>query len=80
MDSQKIRREYGDDLALSGGIDKREIAKGRKAIEREVMGKVPQLVAEGGYIPTSDHSFPPDIAYETFLYYLQVKLKAMTSD
>jgi len=80
MDSQKIRREHGEDLALSGGIDKREIAKGKKAVEREVMGKVPELIAEGGYIPTLDHSFPPDIAYENFFYYLQVKLKAMTSD
>ena len=80
MDSQKIRREHGDDLALSGGIDKREIAKGKKAIKREVMSKVPELVAEGGYIPTLDHSFPPDIPYENFLFYLKVKLKAMTSD
>jgi len=77
MDPVKIRREYGHDLALSGGIDKREIAKDKRAIEREVMSKVPQLVADGGYIPTLDHSFPPDISYENFLYYLKVKQKAI---
>jgi uroporphyrinogen decarboxylase len=78
MDPHKIRHEYGHDMVLSGGIDKREIAKGKKAIEHEVMSKVPELVSEGGYIPTLDHSFPPDISYENFLYYLEVKLEAMT--
>ena len=73
----KIRKEYGHDLALSGGIDKREISKGKKAIEKEVMKKVPRLVADGGYIPTLDHSVPPDVSYENFLYYLKVKRKAM---
>ncbi|MEM3046307.1 MAG: uroporphyrinogen decarboxylase family protein [Candidatus Bathyarchaeia archaeon] len=77
MDPRKVRREYGRSLALSGGIDKREVAKGREAIEREVEAKVPGLIAEGGYIPTLDHSFPPDISYENFLYYLQVKKKAL---
>lgn len=78
MDPRKLRREYGHELVLSGGIDKREIAKGKEAIEREVMSKIPELVADGGYIPTIDHSVPPDISYENFLYYLKVKLEAMT--
>ncbi len=80
MDPRKIRSEYGHDIALSGGIDKRAIAQGKESIEREVMSKVPQLVADGGYIPTLDHSFPPDISYENFLYYIKVKLKAMTAE
>ncbi len=78
MDPWKIRREYGHEFALSGGIDKREIAKGKEAIEREVMSKVPGLVADGGYIPSLDHAFPPDISYENFLHYLKVKMKAMS--
>lgn len=77
MDPRKIRREYGRDLALSGGIDKREIAKDRAAIDREVMGKIPDLVADGGYLPTLDHTFPPDISYDNFQYYLEVKQRAM---
>lgn len=77
MEPQKLRRQYGRDLALSGGIDKREIAKGKKAIEREILSKVPELVADGGYIPTLDHTFPPDIPYENFLYYLEIKEQAM---
>lgn len=77
MDPEKIRKEYGHEIAMSGGIDKREIAKEKKAIEKEVMRKVPSLVADGGYIPTLDHSVPPDVSYENFLYYLKVKKRAM---
>ncbi|HID07419.1 MAG TPA: hypothetical protein EYP10_09765 [Armatimonadetes bacterium] len=77
MDPHKLRRQYGRDLCLSGGLDKREIAKDKTAIEREVMSKVPELVAQGGYIPTLDHTFPPDISYDSFRYYLDIKLKAM---
>ena len=77
MDPLKVRSEYGRDLALSGGIDKRAIAVGKESIKEEVYGKVSSLVSEGGYIPSLDHSFPPDISYENFLYYLKVKMKAM---
>lgn len=72
MDPIKIRREYGRKLVLSGGLDKREIAKDEQAIERE-LSKIPSLVFEGGYLPTLDHSFPPDISYRNFVHYLKVK-------
>jgi len=77
MDPREVRRKHGRALALSGGIDKRELARGKEAIERELRSKIPGLLAEGGYIPTLDHSFPPDISYENFRYYLQAKMKAM---
>ncbi len=80
MDPVRLRREYGHDLALSGGIDKREIARDRAAIEREVMSKVPQLVADGGYIPTLDHTFPPDISYDNFNYYMDLKRKCLAGE
>lgn len=77
MEPKKLRRQYGKDLALSGGIDKRELTKDKKAIEQEVMSKIPELLADGGYIPTLDHTFPPDISYENFLYYLELKAQAV---
>ena len=77
MDAVKIRDEYGTALALMGSIDKREIAKGKKEIEREVLRQVPALLETGGYIPTIDHSIPPDVPYENFLYYLEVKRDAL---
>ena len=77
MDPLKIRAKYGHDLALAGGIDKRALARGRKAIEEELYHHVPQLLEDGGYIPTLDHAFPPDISYDNFLYYLELKRKLL---
>ena len=73
MDPVKLRKQYGRDLALSGGIDKRELAKDRKAIEDELLGKLPILLESGGYIPTVDHVVPPDVPKDNFLYYLDLK-------
>jgi uroporphyrinogen decarboxylase len=77
MDPLKIRKMYGHDLAFSGGIDKREIEKNKKDIKSEVVRKVTQLISDGGYIPTLDHSFPPNISYKNFLYYMNMKLRTM---
>ena len=73
MDPVKIRREYGKSVCMVGGIDKRAIAGGRRSIEEEVDRTILPIVDEGGYIPTIDHAVPPDVSYESFLYYLEVK-------
>jgi len=73
MDAVKIRKEYGTAMALLGGIDKREIAKGKREIEEELRRQVPFLLETGGFVPTIDHAVPPDISYENFLYYLRLK-------
>ncbi|MCX7705374.1 MAG: hypothetical protein N2115_03855 [bacterium] len=78
MDAMRIRKQYGKAFAMLGGIDKREIAKGKKEIEQELMRQVPYLVERGGYIPTIDHSIPPDISYENFMYYLELKKKILS--
>jgi uroporphyrinogen decarboxylase len=75
MDAPSLRREYGHDLILWGGIDKREIAKGREAIEREVHRQVPQLIADGGYVPHLDGAWPESISYENFCYFIELKVR-----
>ena len=73
MDVVRIRRQYGTALSLWGGIDKRELAKGKKEIERELTRQAPAMLESGGYIPTVDHSIPPDVSYQNFCYYLELK-------
>lgn len=80
MDPLKIRAQYGHDLALAGGIDKRPLAQGKRAIEEELYHHVPQLLEDGGYIPTLDHTAPPDVPYENWLYYLKLKCKLLGID
>lgn len=69
QDLLELRREFGHDLILMGGLDKRELAKGRGAIEAELHRKVPPLLEDGGYIPHLDHAVPPNVCFADFLYY-----------
>jgi uroporphyrinogen decarboxylase len=71
-DISAYRRQYGKGLLMTGGIDKRALAQGRAAIDRELEAKIP-LALEGGYIPTIDHAIPPDVSYDNFYYYWERK-------
>lgn len=70
MDVVKIRKEYGPDLRMWYGIDKRALAHGPEAIDAE-LARVKPLVDEGGYVPGTDHSLPPDISFENYRIYMQ---------
>jgi len=74
-DPYALRREFGRDLLLKGGVNKIELAKDKAAIRREV-DRILDLVADGGYIP-HDHRCPPDVSYENYLYYLKTKRQAL---
>lgn len=80
MDPVRLRKTYGRDLRLAGGIDKIEIAKGRAAIDAELNYKIPWLLEDGGYLPFLDHCFSPEISYDNFLYYLEVKNKLIGNE
>jgi uroporphyrinogen decarboxylase len=56
-------------VAMFGGIDKRVLAQGRKAIDAHVERILPAMRARGGYIPTCDHGVPEEVPYEDYLYY-----------
>lgn len=70
-----LRKEYGRDLLIWGGIDKRALAKDRKAIEDELYAKVPFMIEQGGYLPAIDHAVPPDVSYENYMYYRELLRK-----
>ncbi len=70
MDVVQVRRQYGRELRMCGGIDKRALAIGPKAIDAE-LERVRPLVEEGGYIPGLDHSLPPDVSYANYLHYME---------
>ena len=77
MDVLMLRKEYGRDLLLIGGLDKRELAKGKKEIEQEIIKKVPPLIKDGGYIPRPDHSIPPDVSYDNYKYFMEYLRKVI---
>jgi uroporphyrinogen decarboxylase len=69
MDPLKLRNKYGKNLFLTGGIDKRELSKGKSEIDRQV-AIVKELLKEGGYFVQGDHHLPEDIPYENIVYFL----------
>jgi hypothetical protein len=77
IDPVMLRKEFGSDLALMGGIDKRLLACGKAEIRSEVQRILDYMLPRGGYIPTVDHMVPPDVSYENFLYYLDIKKRAL---
>jgi uroporphyrinogen decarboxylase len=74
MDPLAVRRKYGRDVVMVGGVDKRALMQGRAAIDAEVLRLAP-LIEDGGFIPTIDHAVPPGISLDDFRYYLDVKRK-----
>jgi len=70
MDVLEVRRVFGKDLRMFGGVDKRALAAGPPAIDAELR-RVAPLVAQGGYIPALDHSIPPDVSFSAYCYYME---------
>jgi hypothetical protein len=77
MNPVKLRKDFGKALRLWGGIDKRELAKGKEAIDKHLSELVP-LAEEGGFIPTVDHLVSPDISLENFRYYMKRKIDMLS--
>ena len=71
MDVREFRRQYGRELALIGGLDKRVLRLGQEAIETELRARMLPVLAGGGYIPALDHTVPPDVSLEQFRTYLE---------
>lgn len=72
MDYRDLRKEFGKDLRLIGGIDLDALRKDKDAIRREIEDKVPSLIAEGGYIPLADGRIRKEIPFENYVYYRQL--------
>jgi uroporphyrinogen decarboxylase len=67
-DVVRTGREYPD-LRILGGVDKRELAKGKDAIDRMVDAIYPVMRERGGYIPTCDHGVPEEVSLEDYMHF-----------
>lgn len=64
------------ELGMLGGIDKRALAVGPEAIDRE-FARVRPAVESGRYVPDLDHLIPDDVSWANFCHYAR-GLKALT--
>jgi hypothetical protein len=71
MDPVALRKQYGRDLVLAGGLEKQELSKDEKAIDRELETKLPFLLEQGGYFVCLDHMAPPNIPLKNYLYFVR---------
>jgi uroporphyrinogen decarboxylase len=78
MDYRDLRREFGNELRLIGGIDLDALRRDKDAIRREIEEKVPPLIEQGGYIPLADGRVRPEVSFENYVYYRQL-LEKVTS-
>jgi uroporphyrinogen decarboxylase len=54
-------------LGILGGLDKRALAAGRSATDREVR-RAARMAERGRYVPGFDHLVPPDVSWGDFRY------------
>lgn len=73
-DINEYRKKYPN-LCIMGGIDKREIAKGKEATDKE-LDRIKGMFGQSGYIAALDHLVHPKISLEDFKYFVN-RLKGM---
>ncbi|MCM8822997.1 MAG: hypothetical protein NC831_09405 [Candidatus Omnitrophica bacterium] len=78
MDVVEMRKKFGKNLIICGGIDKRILQRTEREIEQELNEKAGALLKIGGYFPSVDHAIPPDVPFKNYLYYLET-LRKMAS-
>jgi uroporphyrinogen decarboxylase len=77
MDLVELKQEYGDLLALFGGIDVRAMADPNPSVvEEEIRRKVPVAMKGGGYIFYSDGGgVGHDVSFEQYKRVIELVLK-----
>lgn len=76
MDVNRVRSQFGTDVVIKGGFDKRVLAQGRKAIDAEFERLRPAIEA-GKYFLTIDHTVPPESTWSDFQYYAEHKARLL---
>ena len=72
MDLLRIKKTYGEKIALMGGLDIRVLETNDKAkVDQLLMENLPAAKLGSGYIVHSDHSISPAVDYETYKYFVE---------
>jgi len=57
------------ELCIMGGIDKRELARDKSAIDAE-LERIAPMFERGRFIAGLDHGIPPDVSWDNMKYYI----------
>jgi len=75
MDLLTLKRDYGRELCLMGGIDARKMSASAEAIEEEIRTKVTMAKKRGGYIFHSDHTVPDCVSLEQYRHVVRLAFR-----
>ncbi len=78
MDPVALRRQFGRDLRIGGGFDKRIVPEGADAVKKE-LDRLAPVIREGGFIPGIDHSVPADVSWDAYRSYIDQLIKTATA-
>jgi len=70
-DIVEFRHRFGHQMAYTGGVDKRAMAKGGPTLREEIR-RIEPVVRDGGYIPGCDHGIPADVSWQNFVDYCRL--------
>lgn len=75
MDAAEIKREYGRDLILFGGLDEQAFTSGMSKAENEIKNKLKILMKNGGYIYHADSPISEEISFDNYMKVLELVKK-----
>ncbi len=72
MDLLRIKKNFGDKIALIGGMDERVLeTNDLAAVDRMLADKLPGAMAGSGYVLQVDHSVSNLVRYETYRHFVE---------
>jgi uroporphyrinogen-III decarboxylase len=80
MDMVKTRKQYGNALALVGGLDKHVLLKDKESIRRELEYKTQSCMRSGGVLFGLDHRIPNGVSIENYRYYVKTAREMLGLD
>jgi hypothetical protein len=72
MQYPRLRRQFGPDVALIGGIDATALARDEAAVRKAVEKTVPDLLESGGYLPCLDDRPRSNVPFAHYRLYRQL--------
>ncbi len=79
MDLLRVKKNYGEHIALIGGMDARAlISNDLDRVRKELQSKLPAVMAGSGYVLQVDHSVSYEVDYDTYKYFVEKGLQIGT--
>ncbi len=71
-DVRELKEKWDTKICFIGNISVEALSRSRKQVEEEVRSKVLKAKEGGGYIFHSDHSIPPTVSWENYIYAIKI--------